>query len=120
MGITQAKLAPIVRQAEHGAPKDTLKRAASLPLPDASIKRRANALEPEDTTDQTHDELSSSSKDNKSCETMRDSLDEDEKFLELPHLFDLVGIVAQKYGMDDELLHRNYRGQDMIPSFHSE
>jgi hypothetical protein len=46
-------------------------------------------------------------------------LGEDEKFLELPQLFDRVGVVTRKHGMDDGLLHRNYWGQDVPSSIES-
>ena len=120
MGNTQAKLAPIIEQAELGARNNTSKRQASSPLLGTSIKRQIIAVSLEDTTDYTHDELSDLPKDNQPGGSLRDSLDEDEKFLELPQLFDLVGVVARKYELDDKPLHKDYRGQDLISSFRSD
>jgi len=113
MGNTEAKLSALPEQAEYSANYSTLKRPASPPALDTSNKRRATALEVNDTG-HTHDIPTSSSESNKLHEGLRDSLDDDERFLEQPQIFDLVGVVAKKYGLDDELLHKNYRGQDAI------
>jgi hypothetical protein len=118
MGNTQAKLSALPEQAKRDANHNSLKRSASPASLDACVKRRAFALDDE-VTDHTTDGLSHFSKDKKPCEALRDSLDEDEKFLELPQLFDLVSVVAEKHGMDDGLLHRNYRGQDLLTALES-
>jgi hypothetical protein len=112
MGNTQAKLAPILEQAESRTRDNTLKRGASLTSLDPSTKRRAHALQSSDSS-HSHDILPHSScMDTKLREEVRDSLDGDEQFQELPQLFDQVYLVANKYGHDDTLLHRNCRGQD--------
>ena len=115
MGNTQAKLSAGLEQTKRNAKCNTLKRKASPTPLHQSIKRRAIVLD----GDHTPDDLSDFPRDEKPCEALREILDEDEKFLELPQLFDRVGVVARKYGMDDGLLHRDYRGQDIISSIES-
>ena len=113
MGNTQAKLAASPEKTKRNVNHNTLKRQASPDPSDKHLKRRAIARIDENT-DHTRENSTGSSKDQKPCAPLRDSLDDDEQFLELPELFDLVGTVAKKYGMDDELLHKNYRGRDAL------
>jgi len=111
MGNTQAKLAPTLEDAERGTRGNTLKRAA-IPDPlDAPNKRRGHAIEFSDTG-HLNEIMPHLSERSKPHETLRNSLDRDEQFLELPHLFDLVGAVAKRMSVDDKFLHKNYRGQD--------
>lgn len=100
MGNTQAKLAPIIGQGESGAKLSTLKRQASPSPPESPYKRRALTLKVDDSG-HAKDELSGLSEENTPSEVLRDVLDQDEHFLELPQLFDLVGVVAKKFRMDD-------------------
>lgn len=113
MGNTEAKLSAPPEQAKLDANYSTLKRRTSSPAPGTSNKRRAIAPEANDTG-HTDDIPASLSDSNKPFEELRDCLDEDEQFLELPQLFDLVGVVAKKHGLDESLLIRNYRGQDAL------
>lgn len=113
MGNTQAKLSAPPEQAKRDAQYNSLKRPRSPLALDASNKRHIIAFEA-DVISQTEDVPTSLSDSNKPQEELRDSLDDDEQFLELPHIFDLVSVVAKKYNLDDELLHKNYRGQDAI------
>lgn len=113
MGNTEAKLPAFPEQTKHVASYNTLKRPTSPPAPDTSNKRRAIVLEVNDA-DHTDDIPTSLPHSNMPCEELRDSLGDDEQFLELPELFDLVGAVAKNHGLDDELLHKNYRGKDAL------
>lgn len=113
MGNTEAKLSVFPEQTRHVASYNTLKRPESPHALDTSNKRRAIVLEANDA-DHTNDIPTSLPHSNMPCDELRDSLDDDEQFLELPELFDLVGAVAKNHGLDDELLHRNYRGQDAL------
>ena len=118
MGNTQAKLSAGSEKIKHDTNCNKLKRRASSASLDISAKRRAIALKTEDIDD-THDQPPKILKDRRPYEALRDHLDEDEKFLELPQLFDLVAAVAKKHGMDDGPLHRSYRGQDVLLSLES-
>ena len=113
MGNTEAKLSAFPEQTKHAASYNTLKRPTSPPALDTPNKRRAIVLEVNDA-DYTDDIPTSFYHSNMPCEGLRDSLDDDEQFLELPELFDLVGAVAKNHGLDDELLHKNYRGKDAL------
>lgn len=109
MGNTQAKLSAGLEQTKRNAKCNTPKRKASPTPLHQSIKRRAIILD----GGHTPDDLSDFPRDEKPCEALREILDEDEKFLELPQLFDRVGVVARKYGMDDGLLHRTIEGRTL-------
>ncbi|GAB7324226.1 hypothetical protein MBLNU13_g07582t1 [Cladosporium sp. NU13] len=113
MDSTHTESLPTPEQNESGATGNIIKRAASPSSSDTSNKRPTLALTAKDTCN-TGDETSTLPAADIPCEELRGSLDEDERFLELPQLFDLVGVMAEKYGLDDELLHRNYRGQDAV------
>jgi hypothetical protein len=52
--------------------------------------------------------------DNSPREDLRGRLDKDEQFLELPELYDLVGVVAERFGLNDSLLLKQYRCQDQV------
>lgn len=115
MGNTQAKLSAVPQQSRRNANCNTRKRRASPAPLDTNNKRCAIAIKAEDT-DHTREDLPSVPNAKKPCGPLRDSLDADEQFLELPQLFDLVGVVAKKHGVDDGPLHRSYRGLDVLTS----
>jgi hypothetical protein len=115
MGNTQAKLSAAPGPTRCHTNGNTRKRQASPSPLDTSNKRRTIALKAQDS-DYTRENLPESPTTNKPCGPLRDNLDADEQFLELPQLFDLVAVVAKKYKVDDELLHRSYRGQDVLYS----
>jgi predicted nuclease with TOPRIM domain len=52
--------------------------------------------------------------DNSPREDLRGRLDKDEQFLELPELYDLVDVVAERFGLNDSLLLKQYRCQDQV------
>jgi hypothetical protein len=118
MGNTQAKLSAAPEQTKRDAKCNTLKRQASPPLLHTFSKRRAIVSKAEDN-DHAHESLLEVPQTNMPYGPLRDCLDEDEKFLEQPHIFDLVAVVAKRHKMDDELLHRSYRGQDVLTSLES-
>lgn len=115
MGNTQAKLAAVPQQTRRDADCNTRKRQASPAPLDTTNKRRAVAPKAQDT-DNTHENRRLSPNTNELCGPLRDTLDADQQFLELPQLFDLIAVVAKKYKMDDELLHKNYQGRDVLSS----
>jgi hypothetical protein len=50
---------------------------------------------------------------------LRSKLDDDEKFLESPELYQQVVDVAKRYKLSDRLVHEDYRGQDRLTHYKS-